>query len=308
MSSILRTLEAMDLHPKTVSDFAVRTKTGAAVSLAALALAALLLISEVAFFASSEVVEHMEVDAGGRGEVMRVNFDVVFPSLPCAIVSVDAVDASGRHQLEILHDVFKHRLSADGTPLGERARGDRGTLTAEKARAIEAGRPPPPPPAPGSCGDCYGAGEPGECCDSCEAVRAAYKRRGWNMHVESVEQCKREGFAGDLAAQVEAKEGCNVYGHLEVPKVPGNLHFAPSHGLTHPVHPEGGRPVEPVAFTLAAFNISHRINALSFGPYYPVRVQAARARVSAAARARAKASLLAPPHATTHPLLLSSLL
>ena len=32
------------------------------------------------------------------------------PSHPQAIVSIDAVDASGRHQLEILHDVFKHRL------------------------------------------------------------------------------------------------------------------------------------------------------------------------------------------------------
>ena len=95
-----------------------------------------------------------------------------------------------------------------------------------------------------------------------------YKRRGWNMHVEAVEQCKREGFAGDLAAQVEAREGCNVYGHLEVPKVPGNLHFAPSHALTHPAH-DGARPLEPAAFALSAFNISHRINALSFGPYYP---------------------------------------
>ena len=27
--------------------------------------------------------------------------------------------------------------------------------------------------------------------------------------------------------QLEAKEGCNVYGHMEVPKVAGNIHFAP---------------------------------------------------------------------------------
>jgi hypothetical protein len=208
-------------------------------------------------------------------------------------------------QLEILHDVFKHRLDASGTPLGVRERGDRGTLTADKQRAIAQGRPAPSPAAAGTCGDCYGAGEAGECCDSCEEVRAAYKRRGWNMHVDAVEQCKREGFAGDLAAQAEAHEGCNVYGHLEVPKVPGNLHFAPSHALTHPQH-DGQHAQEPVPFTLAAFNVSHRVNSLSFGPYYPVRA-CARARPRALAAAAAHPlpprapSILPPRRARTTP-------
>ena len=93
----------------------------------------------------------MEVDPV-RGETLRVNFDVTFPSMPCsgessfntggslcgvaysnasagfmvlpevrfspaaipAVVSLDAMDASGQHQLEIMHDVFKQRLDRWG--------------------------------------------------------------------------------------------------------------------------------------------------------------------------------------------------
>jgi endoplasmic reticulum-Golgi intermediate compartment protein 3 len=58
-----------------------------------------------------------------------------------------------------------------------------------------------------------------------------------------------------------------VYGHLEVPKVAGNVHFAPGHGVQHAyahVH-------DLVSFTHSAFNISHVINSLSFGDYFPVR-------------------------------------
>lgn len=37
-------------------------------------------------------------------------FACSFPSMPCAVVSLDAMDASGQHQLEVMHDVFKQRL------------------------------------------------------------------------------------------------------------------------------------------------------------------------------------------------------
>jgi len=274
----LKALESIDLHPKTVKDFAVRTKTGAAVSLASLFIAFLLFVSELRWYLTREVVEHMEVDDSVRGTKMRINFDVVFPSMPCAMISVDAVDASGKHQLEILHDVFKRRLDQEGNPVGgiTAERGDRKTLTKkddllkEKQKAIAEGRPVATAVGAGTCGDCYGAGDPGQCCNTCEEVRNLYKRKGWQFNMEGVEQCKREGFFGDVSAQVSAREGCNVYGHLEVPKVPGNLHFAPAHSVQHAY----GQISDLMAFTLNTFNISHRINALSFGPYYSVRLPA----------------------------------
>lgn len=74
-----------------------------------------------------------------------------------------------------------------------------------------------------------------------------------------------EGFAGDMVKQMDAGEGCNVYGHVEVPKVAGNLHFAPSSGVQQAyTHTK-----DLVHFAHGAFNISHRINGLSFGEYFP---------------------------------------
>lgn len=276
VAGLFAALERLDLHPKTVKDFAVRTKTGAAVSIASILIALLLFVSELRWYTTVEVEEHMEVDDMTRGAKMRINFDLVFPSLPCALLSVDAVDASGEHQLEILHDVFKRRLDTEGNSIAQVERSDRRTLKSreellkEKQKAIAEGRHEAPKPAAGSsgsalCGDCYGAGEPGQCCSTCEEVRALYKRKGWQFSMENVEQCKSEGFYGDVNAQVAAKEGCNVYGHLEVPKVPGNLHFAPSHSVQHAYT----QVQDLLAFTLNNFNISHRVNMLSFGPYYP---------------------------------------
>ena len=111
----LAALSALDLHRRTVSDFAVRTKSGAALSLAALALAAALLVSEARVFLSREIEEKFEVDASARGGdgsgaggALRVNFDVVFPSLPCvrgararAVVRRPARAVARRHLDEI---------------------------------------------------------------------------------------------------------------------------------------------------------------------------------------------------------------
>lgn len=190
-----------------------------------------------------------------------------------AVVSLDAMDASGSHSLDVLHNVFKRRLDKSGNPVGESERGSTGTvrnaaqLLAEKQRAIAEGRPSEPAQQTGAagCGPCYGAADEGVCCNTCEQVRDAYRRKGWQFNMKGVEQCNREGFYGDISSQLENGEGCNVYGHLEVPKVPGTFHFAPGHGMQHAyshVH-------DLVSFTYSSFNVSHAVNFLSFGPYYP---------------------------------------
>lgn len=61
---------------------------------------------------------------------------------------------------------------------------------------------------------------PRRCCNSCEDVREAYRRRGWAFkNPDTIEQCRREGFSQKM--QEQKNEGCQVYGFLEVNKVPG---------------------------------------------------------------------------------------
>lgn len=53
-------------------------------------------------------------------------------------------------------------------------------------------------------------------------MREAYRRRGWAFkNADTIEQCKREGFTQKM--QEQKNEGCQVYGILEVNKVPAQL-------------------------------------------------------------------------------------
>lgn len=74
------------------------------------------------------------------------------------------------------------------------------------------------------------------CCNTCEDVREAYRKKGWAFNSpEGIEQCNREGWTAKMKAQ--QKEGCQVYGYLEVNKVQGNFHFAPGKSFQqHHVH------------------------------------------------------------------------
>ena len=60
----------------------------------------------------------------------------------------------------------------------------------------------------------------------------------------------------------------------QVPKVKGNIHFAPGRGFQHAqqhVH-------DVVAFAAKTFNASHVVNSLTFGQFFPVRAHSSSAR------------------------------
>lgn len=78
-----------------------------------------------------------------------------------------------------------------------------------------------------------------------------------------IDQCKREGFLQSI--KDEEGEGCNIYGFLEVNKVAGNFHFAPGKSFQKAnVHVHDLLP-----FQKDSFNVSHKINKLSFGQRFP---------------------------------------
>jgi hypothetical protein len=116
------------------------------------------------------------------------------------------------------------------------------------------------------CGSCYGSEDkPGDCCNTCAEVRERYRLRGWAFaSAGAVAQCKREGFLEQVA--IQAGEGCQVYGHIEVNKVAGNFHFAPGKSFQ-----QGAMHVHDLmAFGADAyFNMSHIVNKLSYGADFP---------------------------------------
>jgi endoplasmic reticulum-Golgi intermediate compartment protein 3 len=251
--SLIDNFKKYDLYGKTLESFQVRTASGAAISICSTLLIVVLLFVEIAIYVRVDTQHELYVDTG-LDEKLRINFDITFPRLPCAFVSVDAMDVSGNHDLDVEHDVFKKRLDAHGNPVGREVElqtfGDEDVVVPEK-------RP--------GCGTCYGAEKmEKQCCNTCAEVQEAYRQRGWAFtNGEEIAQCKREGFSEMMAAQ--ANEGCQMYGHLLVSKAAGNFHFAPGKSFQqHHMHVHDLQPLSS-----DSYNLTHTINQLSFGHNYP---------------------------------------
>eukprot|EP01114_Cavostelium_apophysatum_P014486 TRINITY_DN3775_c0_g1_i2.p1 TRINITY_DN3775_c0_g1~~TRINITY_DN3775_c0_g1_i2.p1 ORF type:complete len:390 (-),score=81.18 TRINITY_DN3775_c0_g1_i2:57-1226(-) len=260
MEQVMSRLKKLDAYPKTLEDFRVRTFSGAAVSVVSTIFILWLFISEFVYYLSVEVKPELFVDTS-RGEKLRINMDVVFHNLPCGYLSVDAMDISGEHQLDVDHNIFKKRLNNEGKPLEDKpTRQD--YLGDEPVTA--GGKEPEALPAD-YCGSCYGAEPyPGYCCNTCDQVQENYRKKGWAfVNPDGIEQCVREGYKEKLAGQLG--EGCQVYGYLLVNKVAGNFHFAPGKSFQqHHMHVHDLQP-----FRNFKFNLSHTVNRLSFGKEFP---------------------------------------
>jgi len=256
MDQVLSRLKKLDAYPKTLEDFRVRTFSGAAVSIISGLFILWLFISEFMYYLSVEVKPELFVDTS-RGEKLRINMDVIFHNLPCGYLSVDAMDISGEHQLDVDHNIFKRRLDTRGKSLQDSP--TKHESLGDPTKEVDAPLPPD------YCGSCYGAEKtPGQCCNTCDQVQEAYRGKGWAFSgADGIEQCVREGYSEKMQSQ--EGEGCQVYGYLLVNKVAGNFHFAPGKSFQqHHMHVHDLQP-----FKSLKFNLSHTVNRLSFGKEFP---------------------------------------
>nr|GEW96836.1 endoplasmic reticulum-Golgi intermediate compartment protein 3 [Tanacetum cinerariifolium] len=156
-----------------------------------------------------------------RGERLRINFDIVFPALPCSLLSLDAMDISGEEHLDIKHDIYKKRIDANGVGIESR-QGGIGATKIDRPLQRHGGRLEQNETY---CGSCFGAqAKEEDCCNSCEEVREAYRAKGWALSdPDSIDQCKREGLeqvdriplftspcplCGDMGAKKEREGWC----------------------------------------------------------------------------------------------------
>ncbi|XP_071741615.1 uncharacterized protein [Rutidosis leptorrhynchoides] len=259
MNRVFSRVRNLDAYPKINEDFYSRTLSGGVITLASSIAMIFLVCSELGLYIQTITESKLMVDTS-RGEKLMINFDITFPSVSCTLISLDAIDISGEQHLDIKHAVIKTRIDPNGNVI--------------QVRYDDIGKPKIGKPMQKHggelshnetyCGSCYGAEtNEAECCNTCDEVREAYRRRGWGlMNPDLIDQCKREGFVQRIKA--EEGEGCNVYGSLEVNKVAGNFHFVKSFHLAN-MH------VNQTAqnFQEDSYNISHKINKLSFGGHYP---------------------------------------
>ncbi|XAR62174.1 hypothetical protein NMG60_11016826 [Bertholletia excelsa] len=260
MDSVISKLRSLDAYPKINEDFYSRTLSGGVITLVSSIVMLLLFISELKFYLHAATETQLVVDTS-RGETLPINFDITFPAIQCSILSLDAMDISGNQHLDVKHDIIKKRIDANGNVIEARQEGI-GAPKIEKPLQRHGGRLEHNETY---CGSCYGAeASHDDCCNSCEEVREAYRKKGWALsNPDLIDQCKREGFLQRI--KDEEGEGCNIYGSLEVNKVAGNFHFAPGKSF----HQSGVHVHDLLAFQRDSFNISHKINRLAFGEYFP---------------------------------------
>ncbi|KAL1812147.1 hypothetical protein DCAR_0624343 [Daucus carota subsp. sativus] len=263
MDKFVSRLRNLDAYPKINEDFYNRSISGGVITLISSILMLLLFVSEFRLYLHTVTETKLVVDTS-RGEQLHIDFDVTFPAIPCSLLSIDAMDISGEQHLDIRHDIQKKRIDANGNIIEVRPDGI-GHTKVEKPLQKHGGRLEKDETY---CGSCFGAEMSEEdCCNSCEEVREAYRKRGWGVtNPDLIDQCKREDFIQRI--KDEQGEGCNIEGTLEVNKVAGNFHFAPGKSF----HQANFHVLELLAFQMDNYNITHKINKLSFGKYYPGNV------------------------------------
>ncbi|KAG6505135.1 endoplasmic reticulum-Golgi intermediate compartment protein 3-like [Zingiber officinale] len=249
---ILNKLKNLDAYPKINEDFHSRTSSGGVITVVSSIIIFFLFISETRLFFYSATESRLIVDAS-RGERLQINFDVTFPSVACSLLSVDTVDISGEQHYDIRHDIIKKRLDHLGNVI-ESKQGGIGAPKIERPLQKHGGRLDH---NEAYCGTCYGAEDSDDqCCNSCEEVQEAYKKKGWALtNADLIDQCSREGLFQQI--KDEKGEGCNIHGLLDVSKVAGNFHFSV------------GKSIHQSGIHTHDYNITHKINKLSFGKKFP---------------------------------------
>ena len=248
--SLLSSLKRLDAYPKTLEDFSIKTFSGGTITLFSALIMILLFASEIRDYVRPELAEELFVDTTrGDNNRMRINFDVVVHRISCPYLSLDAMDVSGEQHIGVEHNVYKRRLDLDGNPLQE---AEREQQLGESVKIVN-----DTSKAKGevvTCGSCYGAEtEERKCCNTCQDVKDAYTVKTWKFDPRGVEQCK-DG-KGLVDEQNALKEGCQIYGYLEVNRVGGSFHFGPgkSFSINH-VHVHDVQP-----FSSTDFNLTHTI-------------------------------------------------
>jgi endoplasmic reticulum-Golgi intermediate compartment protein 3 len=219
-------------------------------------------------------VDHLYVNTT-RSTDLTIDFDISFSQMSCNLLAVDAYDDTGVTQIDAVHEIYKHRLSAEGEKLGLAEQAELGhTLLNEAqlealAKEAEAMRAKTKELV-GVCGNCYGAGRRGQCCNTCQDVKDAYDRLGWKFKPQGIVQCSSEAYISTLREQYADDGGCQVYGRLQLSKSSGHFHIAPTKKV-HEKQANGGvfNLLDLISFTFDQFNVTHRINSLSFGDQFP---------------------------------------
>ncbi|XP_027064011.1 uncharacterized protein [Coffea arabica] len=225
---VKQAIKNLDAFPRAEEHLLQKTQSGALVSIVGLVIMATLFIHELRYYLTTNIVHQMAVDLK-RGETLPIHINMSFPSLPCDVLSVDAIDLSGKHEVDLDTNIWKLRLNRDGYIIGTEYLSD---LVEKEHTAHE-----------------HGHDDKDHHDDQDQKVHL----QGFDKEAEDMIKRVKQALANG--------EGCRVYGILDVQRVAGNFHIS-VHGLNIFV-------AQMIFGGSSHVNVSHIIHDLSFGPKYP---------------------------------------
>ncbi|KAL9252056.1 Endoplasmic reticulum-Golgi intermediate compartment protein 3-like protein [Drosera capensis] len=195
MMGVEQAIKKLDAFPRAEDHLLKKTQSGALVSIMGLFIMATLFLHELRYYLSIYMVHQMSVDLK-RGETLPIHINMTFPSLPCDVLSVDAIDMSGKHEVDLDTNIWKLRLDRYGHIIGTEYLSD----LVEKEHSHNHGH------------------NKDHHDDSDHKIHL----QGFDLETEKMVKKVQEAMTNG--------EGCRVYGVLDVQRVAGNFHIS-VHGL-----------------------------------------------------------------------------
>ncbi|KAI5295534.1 hypothetical protein KEM52_001082 [Ascosphaera acerosa] len=224
-----RKLRAFDAFPKTKADYTFATRQGGQWTLAVLILCSLLALSELKHWWAGTESHHFGVEKGVSRE-MQLNVDMVV-KMPCEHLRVNMQDVAGDHVLAAA------MLTRETTSWDAWSR-KMNTVTSRGVHEYQA----------------LDSDDPGRASAAEEDQHATHVlgETRWNPRRKFPKPPRLNPF--------DDEDACRLYGSLEGNKLAANFHVtARGHGYF-----EMGEHLDH-----DAFNFTHMITELSFGPHYP---------------------------------------
>ncbi|XP_047338008.1 endoplasmic reticulum-Golgi intermediate compartment protein 3-like [Impatiens glandulifera] len=191
---VRQAIRSIDAFPRAEEHLLQKTQSGALVSIVGLVIMVTLFFHELGYYLTTYTVHEMAVDLK-RGETLPIHINVTFPSLPCDVLSVDAIDMSGKHEVDLDTNIWKLRLTRDGQITGTEYLSD----LVEKEHSADHTHD-------GNSTSDHKEGH----------------LQGFDLDAETMIKKVKQAIANG--------EGCRVYGVLDVQRVAGNFHIS-VHGL-----------------------------------------------------------------------------
>ena len=111
-------IKAFDFYKDLPDSLSEPTLTGASVSIVLITIITLLLGKTTYDFLQYQKNSDIMIDVASGEEKLHINLDITLAKMPCQILSLDIVDVTGVHVVDIEGKLVKHRLDRNGREIG----------------------------------------------------------------------------------------------------------------------------------------------------------------------------------------------